>query len=82
MKNQIVAILAEEESGLALRDVRRKQAISNATCYQRKSKYWRVSAKELKLLKDLKSEHSNLKGMYAELALENTAIRDVLLRKS
>ena len=78
---QIVAILAEGESGLAVGDVCRKHGISNATYYQWKSKYAGVSANELKRIKDLEAENGKLKRMYAELALENTAIRDVLSRK-
>jgi putative transposase len=81
MESQIVAILAEGESGLAVGDVCRKHGISNATYYQWKSKYAGVSANELKRIKDLEAENGKLKRMYAELALENTAIRDVLSRK-
>jgi putative transposase len=80
-ESQIVAILAEGESGLAVGDVCRKHGISNATYYQWKSKYAGVSANELKRIKDLEAENGKLKRMYAELALENTAIRDVLSRK-
>jgi putative transposase len=80
-ESQIVAILAECESGLAVGDVCRKHGISNATYYQWKSKYAGVSANELKRIKDLEAENGKLKRMYAELALENTAIRDVLSRK-
>jgi putative transposase len=79
--SQIVAILAEGESGLAVGDVCCKHGISNATYYQWKSKYAGVSANELKRIKDLEAENGKLKRMYAELALENTAIRDVLSRK-
>jgi putative transposase len=80
-ESQIVAILAEGESGLAVGDVCRKHGISNATYYQWKSKYAGISANELKRIKDLEAENGKLKRMYAELALENTAIRDVLSRK-
>ena len=80
-ESQIVAILAEVESGLAVGDVCRKHGISNATYYQWKSKYAGVSANELKRIKDLEAENGKLKRMYAELALENTAIKDVLSRK-
>jgi len=80
-ESQIVAILAEGESGLAVGDVCRKHGISNATYYQWKSKYAGVSANELKRIKDLEAENGKLKRMYAELALENSAIRDVLSRK-
>ncbi len=38
-ESQIVGILAEGESGLAVGDVCRKHGISNATYYQWKSKY-------------------------------------------
>ena len=80
-ESQIVGILAEGESGLAVGDVCRKHCISNATYYQWKSKYAGVSANELKRIKDLEAENGKLKRMYAELALENSAIRDVLSRK-
>ena len=80
-ESQIVAILAEGEAGLAVGDVCRKHGISNATYYQWKSKYAGVSANELKRIKDLEAENGKLKRMYAELALENTAIRDALSRK-
>ncbi len=80
-ESQIVAILAEGESELAVGDVCRKHGISNATYYQWKSKYAGVSANELKRIKDLEAENGKLKRMYAELALENTAIKDVLSRK-
>ena len=80
-ESQIVAILAEGESGLAVGDVCRKHGISNATYYQWKSKYEGVAANELIRIKDLEAENGKLKRMYAELALENSAIRDVLSRK-
>ena len=80
-ESQIVGILAEGEAGLAVGDVCRKHGISNATYYQWKSKYAGVSVNELKRIKDLEAENGKLKRMYAELALENSAIRDVLSRK-
>ena len=80
-ESQIVEILSEGESGLAVGGVCRKHGISNATYYQWKRKYAGVSANELKRIKDLEAENGKLKRMYAELALENTAIKDVLSRK-
>jgi putative transposase len=67
-ESQIVGMLGEGEVGLPVAEICRKHGISNATYYQWKSKYSGVSASELK-------------RMYAELALENTAIKDVLSRK-
>jgi len=77
-KSQIVGLLGEGEVGLAVAEICRKHGISNATYYQWKSKYSAFSASELKLIKNLEAENSKLKRIYAELALENTAIKDVL----
>lgn len=78
---QIMAILGEGEAGLPVAQVCRKHEISTATYYQWKSKYAGMSVSELKRVKDLEAENSRLKRMFAELALENAAIKDVLSRK-
>ena len=80
-ESQIMAILGEGEAGLPVAEVCRKHGISNATYYQWKSKYAGMSVGELKRVKDLEAENSRLKRMYAELALEHAAIKDVLSRK-
>jgi putative transposase len=80
-ESQILAILGEGEAGLAVAVVCRKHGISSATYYQWKSKYAGMSANELKRVKELEAENSRLKRMYADLALENAAIKDVLSRK-
>jgi len=78
---QIMAILGEGEAGLPVADVCRQHGISAATYYQWKSKYAGMSVNELKRVKELEAENARLKKMYAELALENVAIKDVLSRK-
>jgi len=80
-ESQIVAILGEGEAGVAVAEVCRKHGISNGLYYQWKSKYSGVSVSELKRIKELEAENVRLKRMYADLALENTAIKDVLSRK-
>ena len=40
-----------------------------------------MSVHELKRVRELEAENARLKRMYAELALENAAIKDVLSRK-
>ena len=80
-ESQIVAILQEGEAGLPVAQILRKYGISQATYYNWKSKYGGASVAELKRLKELESENAKLKRMYADLALENAAIKDVLGRK-
>ena len=80
-EQQIVAILKEAEAGVDVAGLLRKHGISRATFYQWRSKYAGTSASELKRIEELEAENSKLKRMYADLALENTAIKDVLQRK-
>ena len=80
-ESQIVAILKEGEAGVPVAEILRKHGISRPTYFNWKSKYGGASVTELRRLKELELENAKLKRMYAELALENTAIKDVLGRK-
>jgi putative transposase len=80
-ESQIVAMLKEGEAGVPVAPLARKHGISRTTYFNWRSKYAGVSVNELKRMKELEAENAKLKRMYAELALENTAIKDVLSRK-
>jgi putative transposase len=80
-ESQIVAILKEGEAGVPVAQILRKHGISHATYYNWKSKYGGASMAELKRLKELEAENAKLKRMYADMALENAAIKEVLSRK-
>jgi putative transposase len=80
-ESQIVAILKEGEAGVAPAELARRHGISRATYFNWRSKYGGVTVNELKRMKELEAENSKLKRMYADLALENAAIKDVLSRK-
>lgn len=78
---QIIEILKEGEAGVPISDLIRKHGISRPTYFNWRSKYGGVNSFELKRVKELKQENAKLKRMYADLALENTAIKDVPNRK-
>jgi putative transposase len=80
-EEQIVAILKEGEAGIPVADLLRRHGISRATYFLGRSKYAGPTASELKRIKELAGENAKLKRMYAALALENVAIKDVLQRK-
>jgi putative transposase len=80
-ETQIVSILKEAESGLAVNEVCRKHGISSATYYKWKSKYGGLEASELKRIKELEAENAKLKRMFADMALENTALKDLIEKK-
>ena len=80
-ESQILAVLKEGEAGVPVAQIMRKHGVSQATYYNWKSKYGGASAAELKRLKELEAENAKLKRMYADVALENAAIKEVLTRK-
>ena len=79
-ESQIVAILKEVEAGIAVADVIRKHGISKATFFTWRAKYGGATVAELRRLKELEGENARLKRMYADLAMENAAIKEVLSR--
>jgi len=80
-ESQIVAILKEADSGVPVKEVCRKHEISDATYYNWKSKYGGMEASDLKKMKELERELSQLKRMYADMALENRALKDLIEKK-
>jgi putative transposase len=55
--------------------------VSPATYYQWKSKYGGLEPSDLKRMKELEQENSRLKQLYADTALENKALKDLIHRK-
>lgn len=80
-EQQIVGVLKQAEAGVAVKDLCRKLGISDQTFYNWKARYGGLSVSELKRLRELEAENAKLKKMYADLALENEAIKAVLNRK-
>jgi len=78
---QIVSILKEADAGVPVKEICRKHGISDATYYNWKSKYGGMNASDLKRMKEMEAELSRLKRMYADLALENNALKDLIEKK-
>jgi putative transposase len=77
-ETQIVSILKEADAGLPVNEVWRKHGISSATFYKWKAKYGGLEAADLKRMRELEAENAKLKRMYANLALENQAMKDII----
>ena len=80
-ETQIVSILKEADAGRSVKEICRKHGISDATYYNWKSKYGGMSASDLKRLKEMEAEWRQMKRMYADLALENRALKDLIEKK-
>lgn len=78
---QIVRMLKEAEVGRPASDICRENGISSATFYKWKAKYGGMEASDVRRLKELEAEHSRLKQMFADLSLENQALKDVIAKK-
>lgn len=80
-ESKIVGILHEVESGIKIADVCRTHGISAQTYYVWKSKYGGMSVSDIKRLNELEEENTKLKKMFAEMALENHALKDLIKKK-
>ena len=63
---QIIAIVKEQEAGMATAEVCRRHGISGATFYKWKSKYGGLEVSEAKRLQSLEAENAKLKKLLAE----------------
>ena len=80
-ETQIVNTLKQVEGGRSVKEVCRELGIAEATYFNWKSKYGGMEASDVRRLKELAEENSRLKRMYSDLALENTALKDVIAKK-
>jgi len=80
-ETQIIAILKPGDGGIKVKDLCREHGISDATYYNWKAKYGGFEASDLKRLKEVEGELTKLKRMYADLALENRALKDLIEKK-
>jgi putative transposase len=80
-EEQIIAILREQETGVARADVCRKHGISSATFYKWKAKYGGLEVSDARRLKALDDENRRLKKLLAEAILDNAMLKDIAAKK-
>ncbi|MEM0932140.1 MAG: IS3 family transposase [Bacteroidota bacterium] len=80
-ETQVVKILKQHEAGISVKELCKEHGISAATFYNWKGKYGGMDASQLKKLKEMESELSRYKQMYAELAHQNYALKDLIEKK-
>lgn len=80
-ESQIIKAIKENETGRSVDDICRELGIAKGTFYNWRKKYAGMDAQQLKKLKELEEENRKLKQMYADLALDNKMLKDVLSKK-
>ena len=77
-EEQIIAILSEQERGMATAEVCRKHGISPGTFYKWKAKFGGMDVSDARRLKGLESENARLKKLLADQMLDNAVLKDLL----
>jgi len=80
-EEQIIAILKEQEAGMATAEVCRRHGISSGTFYKWKSKFGGLDVSEARRLRSLEEENSRLKKLLAEAMLDNAVLKDLASKK-
>ena len=80
-EEQIIAILREQEAGVAVAELCRKHGISSPTFYKWKAKFGGMDVSDARKLKALEEENGRLKRMLADAMLGNVALKDLLGKK-
>ncbi len=68
--SQILAILKQNENGVAVQDLCREHGMSSASFYKWRAKFGGMDASLMKEMKELRAENARLKKMYAEERLK------------
>jgi len=77
-EDQIIGVLREHEAGVKTADLRRKHGIRDATFYNCKSKYGRMTVPEAARSRTLEDENRRLRKLLAESMLDVSALEDLL----
>ena len=81
-ESQIINILKEGESGaLTVPELCRKHNVGQSTYYKWKSKYGGMQASDLSRMRELEAENTKLKKMFADVSLQNMALKDIVEKK-
>ena len=78
---QIVSAIKKQEGGIAVKDICRELGISEATFYNWKAKYGGMEASDVAKMKALEKENAELKKMYAEVCIDNRAMKNFIEKK-
>jgi len=80
-EEQIIAMIKEQESGLATADVCRKYGVSSASFYKYEAKFGGMDVSDARKLKALEEENAKLKKLLAESMLDNAMLKDINSKK-
>ena len=78
---QIMGILKQAESGVAVSELCREHGMSNASFYKWRAKFGGMDASMISEMKAMSEENRRLKRMYAEMSMQNDLLKEALGKK-
>jgi putative transposase len=79
--SQILSLLKKNEAGQSVPELCREHGISSATFYKWRAKYGGMDVPMMARLKELETENSRLKKMYAEERLKAEILKEAIEKK-
>ncbi len=80
-EEQVAFAPKQAELGTPVAEVCRKMGVSEATFFRWKQKYGGLGPSELRRLRQLEEENTELKKLVADLSLDKAMLQDVLSKK-
>lgn len=80
-EEQIVGIVKKVESGNNVAEICRQYGISEATIHRWRKKYGGLDISEVKRMKQLEAENTQLKKIVAQQAMDINALQELLSKK-
>lgn len=78
---QIVSALKEYEAGKSVADICRELGVNKQTFYNWNKKFGSMETQDLQRLRELEQKFAQLQRMYADLAMDNKVLKDVISKK-
>ena len=78
---QIMAVLRQAETGVAVPELCREHGISTASFYKWRAKYGGMDASMVSQMKALEDENRRLKRMFADLSMQADLLKEALGKK-
>lgn len=76
-EEQIIAILRQQEQGVATAELCRRHGVSSATFFKWKAKFGGMDVSDARRLKVLEDENAKLKKLLAEAMLDVAMLKDL-----
>lgn len=80
-ENEILDVLAKVEAGTSISEVARQSGVAKATVHRWQAGYGGMTRDDARRVRQLEEENRRLKKLVADLALDNSMLKEVVGRK-